>query len=330
MVVDGKPFFPVGCYNCGKGESKSDLYASAGFNCAISDKNDAIERMRKRGIKVIRISYAGDTNRIRSVVGRYAGDPNVIAWYTADELPLGFAKRQAAAIRCFHDLDPDRPAFTVLDRPKTARDLLESFDIIGSDPYPVSSAENRIGIAGECADLCVSATFGMRPLWQVCQAFDWYWHRRNFRAEMSEHHFPYPDEFANLVWQSVAAGATGIFWYDFDWWESYIPAEQRESSWACFKDTTAKLLKYSDVFLSVEPTPVAHVDAKGVRVRTWSLNGVKYLLVVNTDQEKSVKVRVTGLKAVRASTEFGAVPQAKDGELLLDLPKLGVSFATFE
>ena len=84
------------------------------------------------------------------------------------------------------------------------------------------------------------------------------------------------------------------------------------------------------VILSVEPAPVAHVDAKGVRARTWSLNGVKYLLVVNTDQEKSVKARVTGLKAFRASTEFGAVPQVKDGELLLDLPKLGVSFATFK
>lgn len=326
LIVDGKPFFPIGCYGCGKDEARSDLYASAGFNCALTGNPEAVARMKKRGIKVIYSACGVNSNQVQKVVSKYGKDPDVIAWYTADELPPGFAKRQAAIIRRFHELDPDRPTFTVLDQPLTARDLLESFDIIGTDPYPICNNGQKISHCLRCADTAKEATFGLRPVWQVPQAFDWHWHRRNFRNGMAQHHFPYPDEFANMTWQAVVAGATGIVWYDFDWFEKDIPAEERDAAWACFKETAGRLGRYADVFLSIAPAPAATADSKDVRVRTWRYAGTTYLLAVSVNEKDPVTVRVKGLSAAKARAEFGPAPAVEGGEVVLGLPKLGVSF----
>jgi len=328
LIVDGHPFFPVGCYGCGSNETNSDLYASLGFNCALTGEPGALQRMKKRGIKVIFPCSGFDTNRIQLIVKTYGTNENVIAWYVLDELPPGFARKQAEANRHLHALDPDRPTFAVLDQPKTARDLLMSFDVIGTDPYPVSNG-GRLEICSQYPDAVRAATFGMRPVWQVPQAFDWHWHRRSYNRPMANHRFPRPDEFANMTYQAVVAGATGIIWYDFDWFNKDIEPTEREGALNAFRETAGNLVRFADVFLSDEPRPQVSTAAAGVRVASWRKGGRRYVLVVNTLATPAADVRVVAGAPVGAvKVEFGRTP--KEGpDLAYDLPPLGFSFVSF-
>ena len=328
LLIDGKPFFPVGCYGCGRDEARSDHYASLGFNATIVGDEAAIARATKRGIKVVASACSDNTNTLKRICSKQIANPGVIAWYTADELPPGFAKRQAAAIRFLHAFDPSRPAFTVLDNPPTARDLLESFDVIGTDPYPICNPR-PIDTCSKCPESAREATFGLRPLWQVPQAFDWHWHRRNFRKGMAVHHYPTPDEFRNMTWQAIVMGVKGIFWYDFDWFDKDIPEAERPMATEAFRDTVAALKKHAEVFLSTEAAPTATADNPALRVRAWKLGGAVYVLAVSTSTEP-LKSRVKPGFAVKTpQVELGAAPSVVDGCLAYDLPALGFALTRF-
>lgn len=328
LVVDGKPFFPIGCYGCGKDDERSDLYASLGFNATIVGDEAAIARATKRGIKVVASACSDNTNTLRRICSKQIANPDVIAWYTADELPPGFAKRQAAAIRFLHALDPSRPTFTVLDNPPTARDLLESFDVIGTDPYPICNPR-PIDICSKHPENVRRATFGLRPVWQVPQAFDWHWHRRNFRKGMAVHRYPTPDEFRNMTWQAIVMGVKGIFWYDFDWFDKDIPEAERPMATEAFRDTVAAIKKYADVFLSTEVAPKVATDNPSLRVCAWKLGKEVYVLAVNTSTE-ALKAHVDPMFAAKkAFAELGGAPSVGDGRLAYDLPALGFALTRF-
>ena len=328
LLVDGRPFFPVGCYGCGKTEEKSDLYASLGFNATIVGDAAAIERATKRGIKVVASACSDDTNVLKRICSKQIDNPNVIVWYTADELPPGFAKRQAAAIRYLHALDPNRPAFTVLDNPPTARDLLESFDVIGTDPYPICNPR-PIDTCSKCPESARNATFGLRPLWQVPQAFDWHWHRKNFRKGMAVHHYPTPDEFRNMTWQAIVTGVKGIFWYDFNWFDSDIPEAERPAATEAFRDTVAALKKYADVFLSTEPAPAVTSDNPALRVCAWQKGESVYVLAVSTSTEPLKAHVAPAFAAQKPQAELGPAPSVDGQRLAYDLPALGFSLTRF-
>ena len=332
MIVDGKPFFPLGCYGCGRDEAQTDLYATFKFNCTLVGDPAAAERAKKHGMKVIWNS-GSTTGPVSRAIARWKDDPAIIAWYTADEIPIGFAKRQAQLKLMIHAADPDRPAFTVLDKPLDTRDLLASFDVIGTDPYPICNPRP--------IDTCTGyplttreRTFGMRPIWQVPQAFDWHWHRRNFRRGMAEHRFPTREEFMSMSWQPIAVGVKGLIWYDFDWFVKDLPKdfskEGYEATLAYIRETVGDIARFSDVFLSVEPVEQPTTTAKGVSVRSWRVGEKRYLLAVNT-QTSPVQAEVIpgGAEVKSVKAEIGAAPSVAAGKLTFDLPAIGFSFVSF-
>ena len=328
MIVDGKPFFPLGCCGCGKDDAKTDLYASFPFNCTLAEDPAAAERAKKHGLKVIWTAGI-TTGSVSRALARWKDDPDVIAWFTADEIPIGFAKPLAQLKLMLHEADPDRPAFTVLDNPLDSRALLASFDVIGTDPYPVCNPkpiETCTGYPLKTREM----TFGMRPIWQVPQAFDWHWHRRSFRRGMTEHHFPTRNEFMSMAWQPIAAGVKGLLWYDFDWFLKDIPKGEYEATLGYFRETVRDIARYLDVFLSVEPVEQPKTSAKGVTVRSWRVGDKRYLLTVNTlTSPVRAEVSTGGAEVKSVHAEIGDVPSASAGQLVFDLPALGFSFVSF-
>lgn len=325
LIVEGKPFFPMGCYGCGKDAAARDRYAKAGFNCTLINDFESTLRMAERGIKVIGYGGGWYTNVIDRRMQDYGTNRTVIAWYVADELPIGFARRQTAAQRYRQSVDPNRPSFACTDIPKNARAMMASFDIIAADPYPVGNGE-KFEICSESPEELRTATFGMRAVWQVPQAFDWHWHRRTYNQPMKVHHFPTPVEFKNMSWQAIAAGAKGLIWYDYDWFDKDVDEKDREPAYAAFKDMTSKIGKYADVFLSVEHAPTVSVDSKDVTVRTWRKDGITYLLVVNV-RNTPVSVSVKGdFGTVKPVLEFGTMPK---NALSFGFDALGYSFVSF-
>ncbi len=329
LIVDGKPFFPLGCYGGGRNEHDSDVYASAGFNCAVIRTAEQVDRLSRRNIKSIIDCCGNKTSVVERAVHSFATNENVIAWYTADELPIGFQRSEVKLHRHMHELDRERPTLMVLDQPFQTRDHLASFDLIGTDPYPVcNNPGKKVSDASRYPEIVREMTFGMRPIWQVPQAFDWHWHRRNFHFAMKEHRFPNREEFVSMSWQPIACGVLGLLWYDFDWFMKDIPKEEFEATWGYFKDTVSKMAAHADVFLSVEPTEQPKIDNPAIRARAWKKGDRRYVLVCNVD-DKPVSVRLgLDIPGEMAAVE-GDVPKRDGNNLVYNLAPYAVSFVRF-
>ena len=71
------------------------------------------------------------------IVNRCKDHPALLYWYTNDEFPLSMRKRAEKRYRFIRALDDQHPTGGCLDKPHLVRLFMPSFDLVGSDPYPV-------------------------------------------------------------------------------------------------------------------------------------------------------------------------------------------------
>ena len=332
LIVDGKPFFPLGMSGCGANDAETDIYTNSPLNCAFAGNPAAFERAAAHGLKVIfgasHLATASES-AVKEMCRKYGRRKELLVWCTNDELPPGFVSRQTTLYRRLREYDPDHPVYAVLDKYYHVRDFMPSFDFIIMDPYPVGNRK-RGGI-----DQCTvwprkasEAVFGIRPVWQEPQAFNWEWHRRNFNASSPEHHFPTRDEFRSMAWQPIALGVKGFIWYSFDWLLHESTPEEFKVRWGYMKETFADIARFSPVFLSVEKAPAATCDNAAVTVKTWRHDGSVWLAVVNTTEEaQTAHVRpACKVKAGATAVEIGTAPTMNGDRLDFALPPLGFTF----
>lgn len=335
LIVEGKPFFLLGMYGCGKTDAEADIYADSAFNCTLTGNPAALDLAAARGLKVLysthRLAHADDA-KVESECRKMVGRKEVIVWCTNDELPPGLVPQQTLLYNRLRKYDPGRPVYAVLDKCHHVRDFMPSFDVIAMDPYPIGNKRRGpIAMCTEWPRKANEAVFGFRPVWQVPQAFDWEWHRRNFNASSPEHHFPTRDEFRSMSWQPIALGVKGLIWYSFDWMlKASSPAEFKER-WGYMRETVSEIAKFSSVFLSVEPAPLAKTDNARVSVKTWRQGGSCWLLCVNTTEKpQGASVSVSGIPKIGdIKAEIGEKPKMSDKRLKFDLPPLGIAFIKF-
>ena len=330
LVVDGKPFFPIGMYQGKMVREELDVYKEGAFNCLLtSASTNALDLAADCGFKVI-ASTAGylETNALATALERFRRHPAVIAWYTNDEMPPGYVPRQTALQETYRRCDPDHPTFTVLDKPWQTRAFMPTFDVIAMDPYPIANHRGGIDIAYGWAKESSEGTFGLRPIWQVPQCFNWKW-CRDPGAVNPEYRFPRREEFRSMAWQPIAAGANGLVWWSFGTMRRGFrdDPEGWKANWAHVKDTVAEVAKYAPMMLSDAPAPAVKGATKEVPVRAWSYRGETWILAVNTmRQPRAVMLSVAGLTAPQAKAELGpALAAAPDGGLALSLAPLDIS-----
>jgi hypothetical protein len=335
LIVEGKPFFLLGMYGCGKTDAEADIYADSAFNCTLTGNPAVLNLAATRGLKVLysthRLAHADDA-KVESECRKMAGRKEVIVWCTNDELPPGLVPQQTLLYNRLRKYDPGRPVYAVLDKCHHVRDFMPSFDVIAMDPYPIGNKRRGpIAMCTEWPRKANEAVFGFRPVWQVPQAFNWEWHRRNFNASSPEHHFPTREEFRSMAWQPIALGVKGLIWYSFDWMlKDSSPSEFKER-WGYVKETVGEIARFSPIFLSVEPAPAAKSDNGSVTVRTWRHGDSCWLLCVNTTEKKqTANVSMDSIPRIgNIKAEFGELPESAGGKMRYDLPPLGVSFVRF-
>ena len=103
--------------------------------------------------------------------------PAIIAWYINDELPLSMRETLAAHRDLVEELDPGRPAWVVLYQIEEIREYIPTFDVIGTDPYPIST--KSASLAWDWSRRTNEAVFGFHANWQVQQYFNWANYRQN-------------------------------------------------------------------------------------------------------------------------------------------------------
>ena len=340
LIVDGQPFFPLGMYWSGVKEPELETYAKGPFNCLMpygSPTPQQMDACQAHGLKVIysiKDFYSGtrwapagmktesdELAEIKKRVELYRAHPALIAWYTNDEMPLEMVGRLAARQRLMEDLDPDHPTWVVLYQYDQVRSYLSTFDVIGTDPYPIP--EKPAGTALQWSRMTRDQSYATRAMWQVPQVFDWGAYRKG--AERDKTRAPTLLEMRSMAWQCVAAGANGLVFYSFFDLFKMKDRDPFEKRWPDVCAMAEEIKRYIPVMLSADPAPAAACEGPScLETRVWRVGSDVYLLAVNSSSA-AVTATVTlegGCKDVK--TEFGTAPvRAADG-------RLSFSFAPLE
>ena len=344
LIVRGKPFFPIGMY-CGRlNEKDLKVFSDSAFNCMMPYGTPTREEMdlaQRHGIKVLYsikdwyFGHRGCPKRIKSIaeeepavrkrVREMRDHPALLAWYLNDELPLPFMPQLNAHQRFVEEEDPDHPTWVVLYQVKTVRKYLDSFDVIGSDPYPIGRTGklSRASLAADWTKTTYDQVYRARPMWQVPQAFNWALYNRDRKGwDPATFRSPTRAELRSMTWQCIAEGAGGIIYYC---WHSLHrnPDMPFEEFWGNLKAVAAEVDRFSPILLSAEPAPEIQVEIdEGDEPPTWlhtlvrKANGKVYLFAVN-DGNGEGKVRFSlpaGTKSLKELTEN--VNVAVDGRRL--------------
>ena len=342
-IVGGKPFFPLGAYVNhvdGNGETNLDVYCQAPFNCvlpyAIPQDRGRLDICQKKNLMVIASLYhvwAGtkgswvktETDEepyIRRAVESFANHPAMLAWYLYDELPASMLPRMDRRRKFMAKVDPDHPSLGCVCQVDEMREYLPSFDVVGSDPYPIGREQIKahpISMAADWTRKTRKGTFGVRAMWQIPQMFDWEWFCKGGNPK-----FPTYEEFRNMSYQCVAEGANGLVYYHFS---RFLKEEKTFAR--CWPYVCAALREIAaaiPVFLlDPGPAPTAYDEAR-ISVRTWRDGASTWVLAVNATREALVSEVEFGeeLGAV-AETRFGVAPRTEGNKLCFDMEPLACS-----
>jgi hypothetical protein len=328
LIVDGQPFFPLGMYWSGVKEPELETYAQGPFNCLMpygSPNPQQMDACQARGLKVIysiKDFYSGtrwapahmkteadEAAEIEKRVGVHRNHAALLAWYINDELPLTMVDRLAARQRLMERLDPDHPTWVVLYQYNQVGAYLATFDVIGTDPYPIPG--KPAGTALEWTRVTRDQTYGTRPIWQVPQVFDWGAYRKGDEREKTR--APTLAEMRAMAWQCVAAGANGLVFYSFFDLFKMKDRDPFEKRWADVCAMAEEIKRHMPVLLSVEPAPVVSCEGSpAVETRAWRVGDDVYVLAVNGASEAVTATVTVGAPFGAANAEFGS-PPVRDG-----------------
>ena len=349
-LVDGKPFFPLGCFSgrlegddliefkkgpfnffmpYGVVERKEmDRYAAAGLMVVpcVMHKVHGLKYTFTSEFKTEAESHAW----FRRHVSEVGDHPALLAWFLVDEVPLAFVPNVASVNDLLEEIDPDHPTWAVTDKPKHARALLPCYDVIGMDPYPIGNKDGRndVGICSGWARQTREGMFDMRPMWQVPQAFSWSWYRKDPKDLPPDVHMPTRLELANMCWQGVAAGANGLCLYSFGIIRKKLKGAAFDGAWADVCDVAREVKRMEKVLLSDgELIKLAGVPDDCVVTRTWNEEGRDWVLVVNR-KAKPAKARIALPRSARSleTAVGGGVSLEGPDALAVELPGLGYAF----
>ena len=317
-LVDGKPFFPLGMFTGGR--NRREEYVKGPFNCVMPYAMPDLETMdffNTNGVMVIyslKDVYFGTSRAPKNIrtaadersvvedrVRRFKEHPALLAWYLNDELPIALKGRLAARRDLLEELDPEHPTWIVVYQIENLREYMPTFDVIGTDPYPVP--EHPLSMVTDWTRRTVAAFGGRRPVWQVPQAFDW--------GPAKKGRMPTAEEMRRMSWQCIAAGANGLVYYSFGAIAGRNVVTPFEKAWADVCAAAAEVRRYIPVMLSVESTPVVKGVPTDWGVRLWRKDGDVYMLAVNAQDTASSTVLELSEDFTNVTAEFG--PPAERG-----------------
>ncbi|MGD9497650.1 MAG: hypothetical protein AB7Y46_15220 [Armatimonadota bacterium] len=305
LIIEGEPVFPLGMYWSSIDRDQLERYAEGPFNCLMPYGSPNAEQMdlaHEFGLRVIYsikdfyfgtrwcprfiASEADEERAVRERVRQYRDHPALMAWYLNDELPASMMERLEAHQRWVEEEDPDHPTWVVLYQVGEVRRYLRSFDVIGTDPYPIPTRPPSL--AGQWTRITRRAVEDSRAIWMVPQAFNWGVYGNHADARP-----PTRDELRSMTWQCICEGADGLIyysWFDLRKDQEY-PFEQR---WPEVRAVAQEVADLTPVLLSVEPRPEVSVQAnEAVHWTARALDGTNWLILVNdSDQPASATVRL--------------------------------------
>lgn len=313
LIVNGKPFFPLGMYFSSLSEPDLKTYSDSAFNCVMPygapDKAglDLAQQYGQKVIYSVKDVYVGSTWApqglktaederafIEAKTKAFKDHPALLAWYLNDELPIDLMPRLEAHQQWLEDLDPGHPTWVVLYQVNQLALYRKTFDVLGTDPYPIPGQPARM--AADWTKACEESVMHSRPVWQVPQAMTHAAYAKT-EAEKKGLRSPTLPELRSMSWQCITEGASGLIYYS--WFDLKKFPDTFDQEWAHNKQVAAEIKEWVPTLLSVEPVPP--IKAKSQDWLHWTTRqagNVTYLFVVN-DEEASHETTFEMPKAAR-------------------------------
>ena len=334
-IVEGKPFFPLGMFVNNQAPADVDEYAKGPFNTVMSyhpAMPEVLAKYQAKGLKVIgclKDAFAGspyppavikcaedESAYIAARVAAVKDNPALLAWYANDELSTDWVDRLRKRRDLFERLDPDHPVWTVQYQIKDYPKYLGTYDVAGTDPYPIGSKvekENKISMPGEWTRLTRKGAGGIRGIWQVPQCFAVESYFPNRRGKTRH---PTQAELANMAWQCIAEGANGLIFYAYHALTKQGQDRPFSETWPEMCAVAAGIREKFDVLLSDDATASVSVTeaTPHVSVRAWRTpKGITALVVNGCYDAGRVTLTVGGesrtLELARLSNVFEEFPE---------------------
>ena len=308
LLVDGKPFYPVSIYVSWYSDQMLEDIINSPFNTVMCYRHmtrEQLDKFHAAGIKVIysikdvllgrpacpmeitdeKSEYAWVDNHVKTLKDH----PAILAWYINDELGPEWLDKLRVRYEHVRAIDPDHPAFMVLYQIGKINQYAGTFDVMGTDPYPVAGKEPKpISMVADWTSRTRRDVFG-KAVWQAPQIFDWSAYQV-FKGV--KHRAPTEAEIKNMVWQCAVAGANGVCTYNYNGLRKKHKVVPFETRWAEVCRVYGEFARYTDIFLSTAPAPAVSGAPEGVYTRTWRYKGEDWLLVINT-LEKTVDCKLS-------------------------------------
>ncbi len=305
LVVDGKPFFPLGTYR-DPSDTLTDFSGleEAGFNLTHSyyfedqktgDSAQAREYLQaadRHGLKVFlglrrdRIRE-GDWAWCERFAGELMDEPALLTWYLMDEPEVrGVSVAQLGRLRDgLRRVDPFHPASAVFCTPGVFKAYAPACDVFWCDPYPVPG--QPLTMVEKWTKAAREAAGPDKPVWIVLGAHDMpYWRASpDERKRLGESRRPTYEETRCMVFLALAAGADGLVWY----WapnSAYHIQKEAPTVWSGLVRTVHELRLLMPFLLSADdPEHRALAVPEPFRVWSRAAEGRRLLAVINSANE---------------------------------------------
>ena len=341
MLVDGKPFYPIGTYR--DPSDRNDDFTGikqAGFNITHSydfeHEGATVEKARAyldaaqaAGVKVFmgiprERFFARDWNAIQQWVAALMDHPALLVWYLMDEPEATKWRLNPAMLRQLKDtvkaVDPFHPTAVVYFKPEQGDYWAEPDpeDIAWHDPYPIGT-NRELTMVGEDAAAQRKSIGDKKPMWTVVQGHDvTYWNDpKGTIQKQGMPTRPTRDETRFFVFHALTASTDGFIWY----WgprTHYRMVEDAPTVWNGIVETSQLLKRLEPWLVALPKTEDSSIKVREpFRVWTREVDGKRLLVLVNTGKKSdSIDLNLGAFKP-KAVTNFetGAEVVLAEGRL---------------
>ena len=344
LIADGKAMFPIGLYTHNLTDEDIERFAQSPFNCVISYQRlskETLDKMYKKGIFAIYPVTFSQENPEESdkaaaeTIAKMKDHPAILAWYIYDEAPVSQKEELIRHYNTVKNADPTRAAIAVTDKPEEIRALIPTFDMIGTDPYPITRPWNLKLDASQAYDWTKQtheAVWGKRLLVQVPQLFNWgIYNKLNIPPETFRR--PTFDEMRAMTWMCIAGGGNGIVGYSyydiFRFPENPKRTEEQKKTaaqthWSELVKIMEELKSRVPILLSTEDDYlVFQSENKKIAARCYGYSGSAWILLVNTTSETQT-AEFSPVAKVSSPLQILNPDELKEGKFSVEGAKLRV------
>ncbi len=315
-IVDGKAFLPLGVYTQ-SGYQDFDTFMKdvellkiSGINTVLSysaldrRKMDALHAAGLKAVFSVKDAFSSvwycpgeiksihdEVPYIGKVVNRWKNHPALLAWYVNDELTPAVLDSHRMHYDAINRLDFNHPSWNLHCVPSETTEYINCADIIGCDSYPVP----KLPIRTVYDDMKKTVDFirNSRSLWAVVLISN-----EGGRT-------PTTGELRNMSYQSLCAGAKGLFFYAMHRL-GHDKTRSFSDIWEGVHQVSLELKAHQDILLSDETPPLVKTAGEGVVFLPKRLGQKLYVFAVNTgDKDAAVTIEVPGVSGKLSKQTIG-------------------------